>query len=120
MYLSGLVPASDEGELSRHLRSRLEVERALGARGVPVTTLHAGIILGAGGASFSGSSTPRRAPAVHGGPRWTRSQTQAIDQRDVVALLSFALDHPELAGKAYDVALPRFFRMQSCCERQAE
>ncbi|HJL27639.1 MAG TPA: NAD(P)H-binding protein [Polyangiaceae bacterium LLY-WYZ-15_(1-7)] len=42
VYLGGLVPDLPEAELSAHLRSRLEVERALGAHGVPVTALRAG------------------------------------------------------------------------------
>ncbi|WP_136607947.1 hypothetical protein [Paenibacillus dokdonensis] len=34
-----------KNEPSRHLRSRLEVEQVLGSYGVPVTTLHAGLIV---------------------------------------------------------------------------
>ena len=51
IYLGGLVP--EGGALSPHLESRLEVERALGAYGVPVTSLRAGLVIGAGGSSFA-------------------------------------------------------------------
>ena len=50
VYLGGLLPTSEN--LSRHLGSRREVERALGAHGVPVTTLRAGMVAGPGGSSL--------------------------------------------------------------------
>ena len=50
IYLGGL--GSDADDLSAHLRSRREVESLLGAAGVPVTVLRAGIIIGNGGISW--------------------------------------------------------------------
>src|SRR5437764_11890847 len=50
IYLGGLGQDSDQ--LSRHLRSRREVERLLGSTGVPVTVLRAGIVVGHGGVSW--------------------------------------------------------------------
>ncbi|MET2869751.1 hypothetical protein ABXV15_03550 [Exiguobacterium profundum] len=44
VYLSGIIP-KQEKTLSRHLKSRLEVERILGGQGVPVTTIRAGPII---------------------------------------------------------------------------
>lgn len=103
VYLGGLLPPASEGTLSRHLESRLEVERTLGAHGVPVTTLRAGLVVGAGGSSFEMMTRlVRRLPFLVG-PRWTRSLSQAIALRDVVTLLVYALEHPELAGRAFDV-----------------
>lgn len=52
IYLGGLVPR-ERGRLSRHLDSRLEVEKTLGSYGVPVTAIRAGLIIGANGSSFS-------------------------------------------------------------------
>ena len=49
VYLSGLVP---EGELSDHLRSRLEVEEILLAGPTPATVLRASMVIGAGSLSF--------------------------------------------------------------------
>jgi hypothetical protein len=37
------------------------------------------------------------------GPRWMRSRSQAIALADVVLLLRYALENPELGGQAYDV-----------------
>lgn len=51
VYLGGLIPS--EGDLSPHLASRLEVERALRESGVPrVIALRAGILIGGGSTSF--------------------------------------------------------------------
>src|SRR4051794_41365910 len=50
VYLGGLGQDSDQ--LSRHLRSRREVERLLGGTGVPVTVLRAGIVVGHGGGAW--------------------------------------------------------------------
>ena len=50
VYLGGLLPESTQ--LSAHLRSRAEVEDALGSTGVPVTCLRAGLIVGASGSLF--------------------------------------------------------------------
>lgn len=102
VYLGGLLHG-DEDELSRHLESRLEVERTLGSYGASVTTLRAGMIVGAGGSSFRLMMRLVQRLPVMVGPRWMRSRGQAIALADVVVLLRYALDHPELAGRAYDI-----------------
>lgn len=109
IYLGGLLPPRQERgaqELSRHLESRLEVEKTLGAYGVPVTTLRAGLVVGAGGSSFELMTRLVERLPVMVGPRWMRSRSQAIGLDDVVTLLEYALAHPELAGRAYDVGCP--------------
>ena len=105
VYLGGLLPKTNE-KLSRHLESRCEVEQALGSRGVPVTTLRAGLVIGAGGSSFDMMARlVGRLPFMIG-PRWTRSLSQGIELSDAVALLAFAMERPGLAGRAYDIAGP--------------
>ena len=105
VYLGGLMPEAGD-ELSRHLESRHEVERALASRGAKVTTLRAGLVIGAGGSSFDMmAKLVGRLPFMIG-PRWTRTLTQPIALEDVVSLLVYAIDHPEIAGRAYDVGGP--------------
>lgn len=105
VYLGGLLPASTVA-LSRHLESRLEVERALGSHGVPLTALRAGLIIGAGGSSFDMMARlVGRLPFMLG-PRWTQSRCQPIDLGDAVTLLEHAIDRPDLAGRAYDIGGP--------------
>jgi len=105
VYLGGLQPADGEA-LSAHLKSRLEVEQTLAAHGVPVTTLRAGMILGAGGSSFLILARLVKRLPIMVAPRWTRSRTQCVALEDVVAVALHALAHPELAGRAYDLGSP--------------
>lgn len=102
VYLGGLLHGSED-ELSRHLESRLEVEQTLASYGASVTTLRAGMIVGAGGSSFRLMMRLVKRLPVMVGPRWMRSRSQAIALADVVRLLRYALENPELGGRAYDV-----------------
>lgn len=105
VYLGGLLPPAD-APLSRHLQSRFEVEQTLGAHGVPVTTLRAGLVIGAGGSSFDMMARlVGRLPFMLG-PQWTRTRSQPIALEDAVRLLAFAIERPDLAGRAYDIAGP--------------
>ena len=76
VYLGGL--GEDADDLSAHLRSRRQVEDLLGADGVPVTTLRAGIIVGCGGISWEMTrQLVEHLPAMIT-PRWVRTRTQPI------------------------------------------
>lgn len=106
IYLGGLIPDIPEAHLSEHLRSRREVEVALAGHGVPLVTLRAGLIIGAGGSSFDMLVRLVRRLPVMLCPAWTQTLTQPIALEDVVRLLSFAVDHPGLGGGVYDVGGP--------------
>ena len=76
IYLGGLLPTTDE--LSLHLQSRAEVERALAATGVPVTTLRAGLVVGANGSSFQMLlRLVKRLPMMLC-PAWTKTRMQPV------------------------------------------
>ena len=76
VYLGGL--GRDGDELSPHLRSRRQVEKLLGATGVPVTMLRAGIIVGHGGVSWEMTrQLVAHLPAMVT-PRWVHTRTQPI------------------------------------------
>ena len=105
VYLGGLLPPNQE-KLSRHLQSRFEVEQTLASHGVPVITLRAGVVIGAGGSSFNMMARlVGRLPFMIG-PRWTRSLSQGIALGDAIALLEHAIDRPLLAGHSYDIGGP--------------
>ena len=92
VYLGGL--GVDDGTLSPHLRSRQEVEGLLGAAGVPVVTLRAGIVIGHGGASWEIiRSMVEKVPAL-AVPRWALTRTQPIALEDVVSYLVGVLSIP--------------------------
>lgn len=85
VYLGGLIPRGVA--LSTHLASRLEVEKALGCYGTPVTAVRASIVVGAGGSSFNIlTQLNRRLPAMIT-PAWALTETQPIALDDLVRLL---------------------------------
>ena len=118
VYLGGIIP--DDARLSRHLASRLEVERVLAARGVPVTSLRAGLIVGPRGSSFRiVVRLVRRSPVLLC-PHWTRSMTQPVGLRDVVHLLQFCLGREEMFGRAFDLGGPEVMSYVDLMKRTAD
>jgi uncharacterized protein YbjT (DUF2867 family) len=118
VYLGGLIP---EGEkLSAHLESRLEVERTLGAHGVPVTTLRAGLILGRGGSSFLMMARLVQRLPVMVSPRWAESATQPIALADVVELLRFVIGNEATYNQTFDVGGPEVLTYRSMMKRTAK
>lgn len=117
VYLGGIIP--DDAQLSRHLASRLEVERVLAARGVPVTSLRAGLVVGPQGSSFRiVARLVRRSPLLLC-PHWTRSMTQPVGLRDVVSLLRFCIGREEMYGRAFDLGGPEVMTYVELMRRTA-
>ena len=117
IYLGGL--GDDRDVLSEHLRSRREVERLLGAAGVPVTALRAGIIVGAGGTSWELTrQLVDHLPAMIT-PKWVSTRTQPIAIEDVVRYLAAVATRPETAGRAFDVGGPEVMRYSDMLKRVA-
>ncbi|MCC5806679.1 MAG: NAD(P)H-binding protein [Opitutales bacterium] len=104
VFLGGLIP---EGSgLSPHLRSRLEVEAALGSTGVPVTRLRAGVIVGPGGSSLRILVNLIRRLPVMVLPRWVNARTRCIAIDDLVEAFRIVLGEPQWRGGCYDLAGP--------------
>ncbi len=104
IYLSGLIP--DVPKLSKHLKSRREVEIALASQGTPVTTLRSGLILGSQGSSFQMLYLLVKRLPLMICPAWTRTLTQCIAAPDVVALIRFALEEPRTTARTFDIGSP--------------
>ncbi len=105
VYLGGLG-AHDHEALSRHLRSRHEVERILESGGVPVTSLRAAMILGSGSASFEMLRYLVDRLPVMITPRWVETPCQPIGIGNVLDYLEGCLDAPETAGGTFDIGGP--------------
>ena len=118
VYLGGIIP--DDAQLSRHLASRLEVERVLAARGVPVTSLRAGLIIGPQGSSFRMVVRLVKRSPILLCPHWTRSMTQPVGLRDVVRLLHFCVGREEMYGRAFDLGGPEVMTYVELMRRTAE
>lgn len=105
IYLGGLIP--DVADLSKHLRSRKEVETALSSTGIAVTTLRAGLILGAQGSSFQILYLLVKRLPVMICPRWTQTRTQCIAASDVVDLIRYCVSEPNTEGRTFDIGSPQ-------------
>lgn len=118
VYLGGL--GQDGDQLSRHLRSRREVERLLGGTGVPVTVLRAGIVVGHGGVSWEMTrQLVAHLPAMVT-PRWVSTRTQPIAVADVVRYLVGVLEAPEAVGRVFEVGGPDVLTYLQMLTRIAE
>jgi uncharacterized protein YbjT (DUF2867 family) len=101
IYLGGL--GDIRNSLSPHLRNRIAVAEELRRGKVPLTVLRAGIIIGAGGASYEIiHSLVKRLPVIFI-PWWARNRCQPIGIRDVLKYLVGSLEVPETAGKEFDI-----------------
>ena len=101
VYLGGL--AHDDGDLSPHLASRLEVGAILRASGVPTIELRASIIIGSGSLSFEMLRALVDRLPVMTTPRWVRTPAQPIAIEDVVEYLLRAADLPEGQGGVFEI-----------------
>ena len=118
VYLSGLLP-DDRRDLSRHLRSRYEVEQTLDGRSTPVTTLRTGLVVGPGGSSLRILvNLVRRLPAMVL-PSWTESDTQPVALRDVVRAVRLVLGRPDAYAGVFDVAGPEVMTYREMMARTA-
>ena len=117
IYLGGLGKDSDD--LSAHLRSRREVEGLLGAAGVPVTVLRAGIVVGDGGISWEMTrQLVEHLPAMVA-PRWVKTRTQPIAVDDVVRYLVGVLEPEEAVGRVFEIGGPEVLRYSEMMTRVA-
>lgn len=101
IYLGGLGETG--ADLSEHLASRREVERALASTSVPVTTLRAAMIIGSGSASFEILRYLVERLPVMITPKWVRTECQPVAVGDVLFVLEEVLKLPETRGRTFDV-----------------
>ena len=105
IYLGGLGEKSHEA-LSKHLKSRHEVEQILLAGAVPVTNLRAAMILGSGSASFEMLRYLVDRLPVRITPRWVQTPCQPIAIRNVLDYLEGCLSAPGTIGQTLDIGGP--------------
>jgi uncharacterized protein YbjT (DUF2867 family) len=118
VYLGGL--GADDQDLSAHLRSRREVEGLLGAGGVPVTVLRAGIVVGRGGVSWELTrQLVKNLPAMVV-PRWAATRTQPIAVDDVIRYLVGVADEPRALGRVFEIGGPETMTYVEMLEVAAE
>jgi len=103
IYLSGIV---NSDELSKHLKSRKQVEEILASGSYHLTTLRAGIIVGSGSASFEIIRDLVEKLPVMIAPKWLDTQTQPIAIRNVVEFLHGVLLNKNTYDQSFDIGGP--------------
>lgn len=100
IYLSGLANASN---LSKHLKSRLQVEEVLSTGNFALSTLRAGIIVGSGSASFEIIRDLVEKLPVMVAPKWLHTKCQPIGIADVLSFLFGCLGNPKTFNDTFDI-----------------
>ena len=103
IYLSGIV---NEDNLSKHLKSRKNVEDILGKGLFSLTTLRAGIIMGSGSASFEIIRDLVEKLPVMITPKWLNTKCQPIGIRDVIKFLEKSLLNENVFNQNFDIGGP--------------
>lgn len=118
IYLGGL--GDTNAQLSPHLKSRNQVGRILGDSAVPTTILRAGIILGAGSASFEMLRYLVSRLPVMITPRWVNTRCQPIAVGDVIAYLLGCMQDPRTRGQTLDIGGPEILTYRQMMMQFAE
>lgn len=104
VYLGGL--GDQDESLSKHLRSRHEVGAVLRESGAQVIEFRASVVIGSGSLSFELIRALVQKLPVMICPKWVSTAAQPIAIEDVLAYLSFALDHAPGESHVYEIGGP--------------
>ncbi|MBU4465775.1 MAG: NAD(P)H-binding protein, partial [Actinobacteria bacterium] len=107
VYLGGLHPV---GDLSPHLRSRVEVGEIFLRSTVPTLVLQAGVVIGSGSASFEMVRHLTDVLPYMPAPKWVRNFIQPIAVRDVLHYLLGAARVPAQVDRTVDIGGPDVLR----------
>lgn len=118
IYLGGIIPPSKN--LSPHLESRKEVEDVLSQYGNNLTALRAGLIVGKNGSSFKILERLINRLPILLCPSWTKNKTQPIDIQDVLASITYCIDHYQEPAATYDIGGPDQMSYRTMLEKTAE
>jgi uncharacterized protein YbjT (DUF2867 family) len=100
IYLSGI---SNSPKLSKHLKSRRNVEEILRISGKPLTVLRAGIIVGSGSASFEIIRDLMEKLPVMLTPLWVRTLCQPLAIRDVLRYFTGCMLNADTYNQIFDI-----------------
>ena len=117
IYLSGIV---NDNSLSKHLKSRLQVEHTLKSDHYALTTFRAGIIVGSGSASFEIIRDIVEKLPIMVTPKWLNTKSQPIGIRDVLGYLAGAIGKEELYNKSFDIFGPEILTYKDMLLQFAE
>jgi uncharacterized protein YbjT (DUF2867 family) len=104
VYLGGLHP--DNSDLSPHLESRKAVGEALIDSGIETVVLQAGVVVGAGSASFEMIRHLTNRLPVMTTPKWVRNRIQPIAIDDALYYLAAAATAAVPSSRTWDIGSP--------------
>ena len=117
IYLSGIV---NDNSLSKHLKSRFQVEQTLRSAHYALTTFRAGIIVGSGSASFEIIRDLVEKLPVMITPKWLNTKSQPIGIRDVLTYLTGAVGNEKLYNNSYEIFGPEVLTYKQILEQFAD
>ncbi|WP_130734289.1 SDR family oxidoreductase [Flavobacterium sp. J27] len=117
IYLSGIV---NHSQLSKHLKSRKNVETILYQGNSPVTVLRAGIIVGSGSSSFEIIRDLCEKLPLMITPKWVLTKTQPIAIRNVIQYLIGVLFQEKCYNQSYDIAGPDILSYKEMLQQYAK
>jgi uncharacterized protein YbjT (DUF2867 family) len=118
IYLGGIAPS--DGEPSRHIASRMEVERILLDSAPSATALRASILIGAGSSSFRILVRLVERLRLLPLPSWRNNRTQPVAERDAIEYLARTPELAAAAGRSLDIAGPDVLSYAEMIARIAE
>ena len=102
IYVGGILP-KDEHTISKHLQSRYEVEKTLGSKTTPLTSIRAGIIIGPNGSSFRIVQKLVKNLPIMACPEWTKSLNQPIDILDALKIIKSCIGNEKVYNKPLEI-----------------
>jgi len=117
VYLGGIA---NDKKASQHLASRAQVGNELAATGVPTMELRAGIIIGAGSASFEMVRHLTHRLPIMTTPKWVSNLTHPIGVRDVLWYLVNAAQLKSPVSGVFDIGGPDVLKYSEMMQIFAE
>ncbi|MCC5919777.1 MAG: NAD(P)H-binding protein [Cyclobacteriaceae bacterium] len=121
IFMGGILPKEKHPEeMSRHLRSRYEVEQTLGSKRPALTALRAGIVIGPGGSSFNIVKRLVDRLPIMACPKWCDSENQPIGIKDILRIIDYSLGNENLYGRPVEVGIPEVMSYRNMLQRTAQ
>lgn len=117
IYLSGIV---NDPNLSKHMKSRNNVENILYEGNFKLTVLRAGIIVGSGSSSFEIIRDLCEKLPLMITPKWVLTKTQPIAIRDVIQYLMGVINREDCYNKSFDIGGPNIISYKQMMQLYAK
>lgn len=117
IYLSGII---NEKELSKHLKSRKQVEEILYKGYFNLTVLRAAIIVGSGSSSFEIIRDLCEKLPMMVTPKWVKTRCQPIAIRNIIQYLTGVIGREDCYNESFDVGGPDILTYKEMMLKYAE